>query len=99
MCVSKKQTRKLCVELSYPPGQNNYITYLYCFRINDGHYVTERNVFIISIFGYMTFGSSRMFKNCVELRFPVTTEMFENPVDDRLASAASEARARVEVNI
>ena len=35
----------------------------------------------------------------VEVRYPVTAEMFENPGDDWLATASSRARARVEVNI
>ena len=35
----------------------------------------------------------------VEVSYPVTTDMFENPEDDWLATASSRARARVEVNI
>ena len=35
----------------------------------------------------------------VEVRYPVTADMFENPEDDWLATASSRARARVEVNI
>ena len=35
----------------------------------------------------------------VELSYPVTTDMFENPEDDWLATASSRARARIEVNI
>ena len=35
----------------------------------------------------------------VEVSYPVTAEMFENPEDDWLATASSRARARVEVNI
>ena len=35
----------------------------------------------------------------VEVSYPVTADMFENPEDDWLASASSRARARVEVNI
>ena len=35
----------------------------------------------------------------VEVRYPVTLDMFENPEDDWLATASSRARARVEVNI
>ena len=40
-----------------------------------------------------------MEKGCVELSYPVTADMFENPEDDWLATASSRARARVEVNI
>ena len=35
----------------------------------------------------------------VEVSYPVTADMFENPEDDWLATASSRARARVEVNI
>ena len=35
----------------------------------------------------------------VEVSYPVTADMFENPEDDWLATASSSARARVEVNI
>ena len=35
----------------------------------------------------------------VEVSYPVTADMFENPEDDWLATASSKARARVEVNI
>ena len=35
----------------------------------------------------------------VEVSYPVTAEMFENPEDDWLAIASSRTRARVEVNI
>ena len=35
----------------------------------------------------------------VEVRDPLTADMFENPEDDWLATASSTARARVEVNI
>ena len=35
----------------------------------------------------------------VEVSYPVTADMFENPEDDPLATASSRARARVEVNI
>ena len=35
----------------------------------------------------------------VEVSFPVTADMFENPENDWLATASSRARARVEVNI
>ena len=35
----------------------------------------------------------------VEVSHPVTAEMFENLEDERLATASSRARARVEVNI
>ena len=35
----------------------------------------------------------------VEVSYPVTADMFENPEDDWVATASSRARARVEVNI
>ena len=35
----------------------------------------------------------------VEVSYPVTADMFENPENDWLATASSRARARVEVNI
>ena len=35
----------------------------------------------------------------VEVSYPVSADMFENPDDDWLATASSRARARVEVNI
>ena len=35
----------------------------------------------------------------VEVSYPVTTDMFENPDNDWLATASSRARARVEVSI
>ena len=35
----------------------------------------------------------------VEVSYPVTADMCENPEDDWLATASSRARARVEVNI
>ena len=37
-------------------------------------------------------------KDGVEVSYPVTVEMFENPEDDWLATASFRARARVEVN-
>ena len=35
----------------------------------------------------------------VDVSFPVTADMIENPEDDWLAAASSRARVRVEVNI
>ena len=35
----------------------------------------------------------------VEVSYPVTADMFENPENDWLATASSRARARVEVNM
>ena len=35
----------------------------------------------------------------VEVSYPVTADMFENPEDDWLATVSSRARARIEVNI
>ena len=35
----------------------------------------------------------------VEVSYPVTADMFENPEDDWLATASSRHRARAEVNI
>ena len=35
----------------------------------------------------------------VELSYPVTPDMFENPEDDWLETSSSKARARIDVNI
>ena len=45
------------------------------------------------------FSNKQWKKVGVEVRYPVTADMFENPEDDSLAAATSRARARVEVNI
>ena len=50
-----------------------------------------------SSFGPAGLSTKQWKKVGVELGYPVTADMFENPEDDWLATASSGARARVEV--